>query len=130
MKVVTTRKEHICSFERCCMGGVIKVRTVSVTTVYKEGNFRKTSHFHPECYTQSVLSNMGRKVKEKEEILARRLVRKSNRPQGRPRKYLDPMKARSLICLLTYHKKAGNIGRVGEIEMKLKELEVKKPFLE
>lgn len=42
---------------------------------------------------------------------------------GRPKKYNNPEEVNRLKSLLTYHKKAGNIGRVGEIEGKIKELE-------
>jgi len=125
MKVVITRKEHNCSFEGCCSGKVIKAGTVAITTVYKEGNFRNTYHFHPECHTQFVFNNRDKRIKEKEDILARRMGRKSDRPQGRPRKYTNPLKARNLKQLLRHHKEAGNWDRVKELEIKIKEMEVK-----
>lgn len=43
---------------------------------------------------------------------------------GRPKKYTNGVLARRLIALLWYHKKAGNIDRVGEIEIRIKELEI------
>ena len=42
---------------------------------------------------------------------------------GRPKKHDSPEEVNKLKSLLTYHKKAGNISRVGEIEGKIKELE-------
>lgn len=123
MKVVITRKEHKCNFEGCCLGKLVKAGTVAITTVYKEGLYRHTYHFHSECHTQFVLNSRDKRIKEKEEILIRRMARKSDRPQGRPRKYTDPLKARNLISLLVYHRRAGNTDRVGELEEKIKELE-------
>ena len=123
MKVIITRKEHNCSFEKCCFGKLIKAGTIAITTTYKERNFRKTFHFHPECHTQFVLSNRDKRVKEKEEILARRIVRKSNRPQGRPRKYSDPLKARNLKQLQRHYREIGNEDKVQELEARIKELE-------
>ena len=122
MQVIITRKDHICSFEKCCLGKMVRVGTIAVTTVYKQGNLRRTFHFHPDCHTQFVLNNKDKRVREKEEILARRLSRRSDRPQGRPRRYSDPLKARNLLSLTSYHKKAGNEDKVSELEAKLKEI--------
>ena len=123
MKVIITRKDHICYFEGCCLGKVIRAKTISVTTVYKRTGIRNTFHFHPDCYTQWILNNKDLEVKKKEELLARRRV-KSNKPQGRPRKYSDPLKARNLLSLIYYHKEAGNTDKVQELEYLLEGLRI------
>lgn len=128
MKVVKSRKEHKCSFERCCFIRDIPVGSIIVTHLLKkkEGGYF-VLYFHMDCYIQSVMQYLKKLQEELEAKIGERNRRK-NKPKGkngRPRKYTDPLKASNLSSLLTYHKKAGNISRVDEIELKLKELEVK-----
>lgn len=133
MNIIIARKEHNCDFNQCAsfgkkvFPGQIGIRFLHWVKT-EEGKKWKTIYFHPECWEQTqkqYVIDVQEKVKEKEEILVRRMARKSNRPQGRPRKYTDPMRARNLKQLLKYHQKAENTDKVREIERKIKELEVK-----
>ncbi len=123
MRIVITKKEHNCSFERCSSGKIIQGGTVAITTTYREGILRRTFHFHPDCHTQFTFSNRDKRIREKEEILARRIARKGNKLRGRPRKYSDPLKARNLKQLLMYHRKACNMDKVHDIMVELRKLE-------
>lgn len=122
MRIVLTRKEHQCSFEHCCFGRIIKKGSISITQLLKGGRGYFVLHFHPDCFIQSTLQYINSKVEALEKKKAER--NKSKERIGRPRKYSDLMGARNLVSLLAYHKKAGNRDRVGEIETKLKRMEV------
>ena len=74
--------------------------------------------FHPECCPR------WNEEKFNQRYLDWRRQQIPPRKRGRPRKYKNPEQVNRLRSLLTYHKKAGNIGRVGEIGTKIKELEV------
>ena len=128
MKVVKSRKEHRCSFERCCFIRDIPIGSVIVTNLLKkkEGGYF-VLYYHIDCYVQSVMQYLKKLQGELEAKIEERnrIKSKPKGKNGRPRKYTDPLKARNLSSLLTYHKKAGNISRVEEIGMKLKELEVR-----
>lgn len=125
MKILLTRKEHQCKFEHCCFPfNIIKKGSIAVTQTIKRGDDFLVLHFHPECFTQSVILYVNTKVKlleEKKEERLRRTITKGK--VGRPPKTNDLLKHRNLKALLWYHKKVGNKPRVQEIETMIEAME-------
>ncbi len=124
MKVVIARKELKCTF--CPMP--INKGDFCVRTSFKDKlnpNRWVFTFFHEECCCQQTYKNIRSFIDNQKSILRAKQAEKQKLKKkiGRPRKYSDPMKARSLKQQLTNQKKAGNIDRVGEIETEIKRLE-------
>ena len=116
MKFFFAKSTHICLY---CRSEINQGEPFGRLTINNRQGGKMGLIFHPWCFSKWSEEKFNQRYLnwERQQIPPRK--------RGRPRKYKDSEKANRLKSLLTYHKKAGNIGRVGGIERELKELEVK-----
>jgi len=123
MYFLYVKHEQVC---RHCKGTIVpgeEAVILRIKTAY--GTFPWL--FHTTCYEEWAHNSFLRRWQNWKSSAKKRPPRKYRfKPKmGRPRKYLNPYKARNLQSLLNYHRRMGNKDRVVELEVALKDLELR-----
>ena len=117
MRFFFAKKDHICLHCRTEIKRGEPFTRLGISS--RNGTGQVGLLFHIECFPVWNEANFVRR------FLTWRDNQIPPKKRGRPLvPTTDRKKRRQLLSLLTYHKKAGNIDRVREIENKIKELEV------
>lgn len=123
MRVVQARTELACKFKGC--GGVIHKEDICVKHSYKNnaGGW-SFLFFHVECYLQRSYRNLSDYLQPKvAELRAKVATRESAPPKrkGRPPKPFTK-ELQNLKNLEFYHRKAGNLEQVAELEEQIRQV--------
>ncbi len=118
MRFFYAKHEQVC---RKCKG-IINYGDEAVVLRWKHNNIFIPLVFHTACYIEWVTDNFNRRWRDWKLGASPRRIRKR---RGRKFIYSNRKQAKDvnrLKSLLYYHKKAGNEGKVAELENRLREL--------
>ena len=121
MRFVHLKKEAKCGKD----DGLIQAGEEAVLVRFKSGVILT---FHPQCYLdwnqeQFLLQWNRWRMDNPPKV---RKYDTTKRPMGRPKTYKSQVKAHQLVCKIAYHRKAGNVDKVAELEHELDSLRVDK----
>lgn len=125
MKFYKARKDQQCKGE-CVYEGLIAYGDTMVIVWLNIGGTQIPYTFHPECYLtwhNTMFEHKWGKFQNEDHIPGKR--KRVKKPMGRPKKYKSPIKSQRLKASIYYHKKAGNVERVKELEQELSKLSYK-----
>lgn len=109
-------------------GLLIQKRNVCILDTFKrEGGRWGFLYYHDEnCFIEYKLAFLRSLCEQKKRLFEDKVKSKGKTVSklGRPRKYSDPMRARSIKACLDYHRRVGNDSKVLELEEELQALTV------
>lgn len=122
MKFCYLKKEQVC---RDCYNPILKGDEAVIILCTVQNGLKLPSVFHPQCFINwNTEMFMHRYRKWKTESMPKQ-IKKSKPKLGRPRKYINYVKASRLQSLICYHRKAGNEDKVRDLTKKLDSLRIK-----
>lgn len=120
MRFLHIKNEQICWY---CRSTLFPGEEAIVVRIKHRNEMVIPQFFHIDCFRNWTDESIVNRLLHWRETATRRPKRKyRHRPKmGRPRKYRNSLQAHRLLSSLSYHRKAGNMDKVKELEDSLEQ---------